>query len=147
MRTPDREKVITTLTRCVDCQCMDCHVPGNSGYPWDCSAFDDTVRDAIALLKKEMPRVMTLKEVETFEGFVWAEFHSTPENRLSLEYVNVRATEHFPDSFTLTTDSGIAWIRDRGDYNTGVWYGMNSGWRCWTSRPTEEQREAVEWNG
>ena len=101
--------------------------------------------DTLALLKEQEARLMTLEEVETSRGFVWVEFHSINENRLSLEYVNVRATERFRDSFVLATDSGIEWLRDRGDYNRGIWFGMNSGWRCWSSRPTPEQMRETPW--
>lgn len=106
----------------------------------------EDVDAVLELIREAEPRVMTLEEVETSEGFVWVEFHSINENRLSLEYVNVRVTERFLDSFVLATDSGIEWLRHRGDYNRGIWFGINSGWRCWSARPTEEQREAVKWD-
>lgn len=110
-----------------------------------CNTINMYCNDALALLREHEPRVMTLEEVETSKGFVWVEFHSNNENRLSLEYVNVCATEHFPDSFVLTTDSGVKWLRDRGDYNKGIWFGINSGWRCWTSRPSPEQMRDTSW--
>jgi len=114
-----------------------------------CTGVNDRYRryiyGALALLREQEARVLTFKEVETSKGFVWVEFNSTNENRLSLEYVNVRAIEGFRDSFALTTDSGIKWFRDRGDYNRGIWFGMNSGWRCWTSRPSEQQMRNTKW--
>lgn len=107
----------------------------------------DVAREIVRMLREQEPRVMTLEEVETSKGFVWVEFHSINENRLSLEYVNVRATERFRESFVLSTDSGIEWLRDRGDYNRGIWFGMNSGWRCWTFRPTPDQMRDTPWEG
>lgn len=107
---------------------------------------EEDVDAVLELIREAEPHVLTLEEVEASEEMVWVEFNSTHDNKLALEYVKVRRTENFPNSFTLTTDSGIAWIRDRGDYNTGVWYGMNSGWRCWTARPTVRQRMEVKWD-
>lgn len=120
--------------------------PEECPYRSDGRCYETIKRDALALLKEQEPRVLTIKEVETSKGFVWVEFHSINENRLSLEYVNVRVTERFLDSFVLSTDSGIEWLRNRGDYNRGIWFGINSGWRCWTSRPTEEQRRKEAWD-
>lgn len=34
----------------------------------------------------------------------------------------------------------VAWYLD------GWRYSYNKKWRCWTSRPTDEQREAVKWD-
>ena len=151
---PDLEKVIAEIHYCTkgcadpgedECNPSKCrYAVYQNSYDYDCKEL--LLKDALALLRRWEPRVMTLKEVETSKGFVWVEFHSINENRLSLEYVNVRVTERFRDSFVLATDSGIEWLRNRGDYNRGIWFGINSGWRCWTSRPTEEQREAVKWD-
>ena len=32
--------------------------------------------------------------------------------------------------------------------NSGYYHGMNYGktWRCWTARPSDEQRKAVKWD-
>jgi len=140
----DREKVIRGLEWCIK-------LDGN-GCSLECPYFagkkpcpNVMLRDALALLKEQEARVMTLEEVETSQGFVWVEFQSTNENRLSLEYVNVRATERFRDSFILCTDSGIKWLRNRSDYNRGIWFGINSGWRCWTARPSPDQMRDTKW--
>lgn len=143
----DREKVMHDLEHVIvflDAR-SNMATPGSDGQML-LTGWTNSVRTALALLKEQEPRVMSLKEVETSKGFVWVEFHSINENRLSLEYVNVRATEHFLDSFILTTDSGIQWLRNRGDYSRGIWFGINSGWRCWTERPTERQREETKWD-
>jgi len=139
----ERKKVIRGLEACVcDSRLMQC---ANCPYHTDKSRCVTTLmRDALALLKEQEPRVMTLEEVETSKGFVWVEFNSINGNRLSLEYV--RVTECLRDSFILSTDSGIKWLRDRGDYNRGIWFGMNSGWRCWTARPSEKMRNEVPWD-
>jgi len=157
---PDREKVIEALRLCRENfstkSCRKCpYIRGRDGtgtcYPIDAIengmhlCWQDLVDDALALLKEQEARVMTLEEVETSKGFVWVEFHSINENKLSLEYVNVRTIESFRDSFVLSTDSGIQWLRERGDYNRGIWFGMNSGWRCWTARPTPEQMRDTKW--
>ena len=142
-----REKVIFALRYCRENMCgPECpyYYDDINESPADC-ILERVTGDVLALLKEQEARVLTFKEVETSKGFVWVEFNSTNENRLSLEYVNVRAIEGFRDSFALTTDSGIKWFRDRGDYNRGIWFGMNSGWRCWTSRPSPEQMRDTKW--
>ena len=61
----DREKVIKGLECCVrtidDCECAD-----NCPYEtqcWEGTMYLDLMRDALALLKAQEPRVMTLEEV------------------------------------------------------------------------------------
>lgn len=136
---PDREKLkarFEELARCTE--------PGQYAT---ISAED--VEAVLELIREAEPHVMTLEEAVASEDLVWAEFQSTHtgwENRLSLELVKVCKTANFPNAFTLTTDSGIAWLRNRCDYNSGIWFGINSGWRCWTSRPTVRQRMEVKWD-
>lgn len=88
--------------------------------------------DALALLKALEPRVMTLEEVQEGEVY-WFDC---------------------PGNFILRPV--ICNMYDRGDssYLNFVWQHGNFSWkiceygrtwRCWTSRPTEEQREAVKW--
>lgn len=93
------------------------------------------MRAVLALLKEQVPRVMTLEELCLWDG-----------------------------SFMLETIVGdIGWASYFGEYDQygdiicrivdidgGVndryksMYGFK--WRCWTSRPTDEQRKAVKWD-
>jgi hypothetical protein len=91
-----------------------------------------TVNELIALLKAQEPRVMTLEEIR--EGEVcWFDC---------------------PGNFILRPV--ICNMYDRGDssYLNFIWQHGNFSWkiceygrtwRCWTSRPTDAQREATPW--
>lgn len=98
------------------------------------AAFIDAIQYAIALLKAQEPRVMTLEEVKALpsETDVWLdEFCS----------IIVAATI----SCTLY---GNAYFYGKEHADYGVDYKLidyGKEWRCWTSRPTEEQREAEPW--
>lgn len=69
-------------------------------------------------IQPDAPRVMTLEEARNVE-VVWAEDRSTREIYPCIVKNNMN-------------DSKL--------YKYGV------QWRCWTARPTEEQKEAVKWD-
>ena len=69
-------------------------------------------------IQSDEPRVMTLEETHNVE-VVWAEDRSTRE-----VYPCIVKNNNMNDSKL---------------YKYGV------KWRCWTSRPTDEQRKAVKW--
>ena len=80
----------------------------------------ETVEDALELLKAQEPRVLTFEEVLNTDHDVFCEFRYGMEvSRHSSEIVK-------------------RWAID-----AKCKYGQT--WRCWTSRPTDEQREAVKW--
>lgn len=113
-----REKVIKGL------ECCDGYCDDETGCPYydELESFDcqEQLRaDAIALLKAQEPRVMALEECKMRE-VVWVEDRETLEVYPCLVKNNMN-------------DSKI--------YKYGV------QWRCWTSRPTDEQREREPWNG
>lgn len=68
-------------------------------------------------IQSDEPRVMTLDEARNVE-VVWAEDRST---RAIYPYIV------------------------KNDMNDSKLYKYGVQWRCWTSRPAEEQREAVKW--
>ena len=96
-----------------------------------CSGIDDAVYDALALLKAQEPRVMTLEEV--------AAWHSIPESKRDPIYI-----EYQPN-----LGLGVPhWTIEYFGFNPNSYPNKNSGYygkwlRCWTSRPTDEQREAI----
>ena len=88
----------------------------------------------VALLKEQEPRVMTLEEVKAFGwDYCYLEEERLPGNEYRM----------FCGDYALTC---ITWpcvtsIRiQHGDNNYG------KKWRCWTAKPTDEQRKAVKWN-
>lgn len=131
----DREKVIKGLECCMSEKICNSPCPykgqcDNGGY-----YFSKAIEDAIDLLKSQEPRVMTLEEVKDGK---W--------DYCYLEYDAVRGKEEQiftggKHRITCVTWPSITSMRiSPGDNEYG------KRWRCWTSRPTEEQREAVKWN-
>lgn len=93
------------------------------------------------LLKAQEPRVMTLEELDELQEDDAVFVEIKPVRDLTCMSVElVRFVEKAQDSAMQielhTTDSaGLYMTRKTTDPN----------WRCWTSRPTDEQREAKPW--
>ena len=126
----DREKVIERLKHC------PVHCNPECPYYWnDISDFTECqIRlhmYAIDLLEAQEPRVMTPTEAYTAD-FVYVEFAGviTPALRTSNE------REGHRESYFATQQLGGEWMR---------WDDYGITWRCWTSRPTDEQGEAIAW--
>lgn len=100
------------------------------------------IDDAIAVLKAQEPRVMTLEELYRAHGTpVWKE---TRRSKRQLYQGWVLA-------YDIQKGLGITGMRLGMTQPSGrvVWYRLddyNDTWRCWTSEPTEEQREATPWS-
>lgn len=111
-----REKIIKGLECCaVGAECDHCPYS-----PMNKSGHEGCYQmhaDAFALLKAQEPRVMTPEEARNVE-VVWVEDRSTREIYPCIVKNNMN-------------DSKL--------YKYGV------QWRCWTAKPTEEQRKAVKW--
>lgn len=144
----DREKVIKGLELCrYD---PDPGMPLKSEVSCDiCPYWDDTYGcrmndmfdDAIALLKAQEPRVLTLGEARgSLKQPIWKETRSSHKD-LYTGWVLV---------YDIQTGQGITGTRLGMAEPSGrvVWYRLEdygAKWRCWTSRPTDEQREEVKW--
>lgn len=87
------------------------------------------VRDAIDLLKAQEPRVMTLEEIPD-AVFGWMEMFG--------QIIPCVLEDVYADDTV-----GFANIEDGHDYMCASDYGKT--WRVWTSRPSDEQREATPW--
>ena len=121
-----REKVIKGLGSCVEY--FACKVKGVMFDEWI-----EESRKAIALLKAQEPRVMTLEEAQG-EDEVWFEFRPSNVGRYADCYMHDtgdRTRVYF-------TGKSVMSLFENADYGRQ--------WRCWTSRPTEEQRKAIPWN-
>ena len=144
-----REKVIEALEACVlkdpddsrDCRhCPRC----NYGAFITNSCINGVMADALTLLKAQEPRVMTLEEVIALpdESDVWLEEFCC---------ITVAATiSHNPIiAQFLNNVSGETYFYGikQADYNNGNYMNADYGkeWRCWSSRPTDEQMEATPW--
>lgn len=93
------------------------------------------LEDIISLLKAQGPRVMTLEEVRDKADHMYLEKHSKTGS--DLYGCAIRGDW---DGY------GIELLM--GEYDTARerWSDYGKTWRCWTSRPTDEQREAVKWD-
>lgn len=127
---------IETRTR-VPCEICPYYNEKYHGVYMDgCCNMRSLQRDMLILLKAQEPRVMTLEEVLAAE-VVYAEDIDKAEiipvlvdRRAHDRIVLVRARLMGGPSLTI-----YPLISEYGKY-----------WRCWTSRPTDEQREAEPWN-
>lgn len=131
------EKVINGLECCIDaCHgktvCLDCAYMHD--YGGGCEA--QLLQDAIALLKAQQPRVLSAEELEHMEpgSVIWIERELLDHSRF-MDY-----------GMRIDTDDG-PWFRtdDGGAINPMTPDEDYIRSRCWTSRPTPEQREATPW--
>lgn len=99
------------------------------------------MRDAIALLKAQEPRVMTLGEIgKALKMPLWKETKSA-NKYLYIGWVL---------AYDIQTGQGITGTRLGMAEPSGriAWYRLEdygTKWRCWTYRPSDEQREAAPW--
>jgi len=136
----DREKVIKGLEccngegLCIGKKCL---------YYEDEMCVETLHSDALALLKAQEPRVMAWREV------IGAVLECKP---VYIEVKDSKDKEHGDDRWAMVTQYGDSltngMICAMSSYITREtlfkdWY--NKTWRCWTSRPTDEQREATPW--
>lgn len=102
---------------------------------------------ALLMLKEQEARVLSWEEVKkSGSAYRCVEIYSPQVRRLALIYCIVRQSETIPELYYLFEDSGVSWCRAEAEYNQGCWQGTVSGWRCWTARPTDEQRKATPWD-
>ena len=133
---PDAEKVIKGLECCEHLSgeyCRQCpyHEDIAADTPPCCTGV--LAHDALALLKEREARVMTLEEACGAE-ICWIEVRA----------INcVSAADIVFDP--VKADRIDIYRPGMPDSQLGIdLYG--EVWRCWTSRPTDEQREAVKWD-
>lgn len=93
--------------------------------------------NSLELLSDQEPRVMTLEEVKASIG--------------EPIYFESRGTYMGKDGFwilpALFTPSGLMrYVHPLSSHYSELGlYSYGKSWRCWTSRPTDEQRKAVKW--
>lgn len=129
-RMTDREKVSkgleTSLSIGVCGKCVN-----ECWYGDTIENCHNIIRDALALLKAQEPRVMTLEEV--CKGLVWLDTYRTSE----VEPVYILEMNKRGEIYYLVFGTGARPMLYDEDYN--------KEYRFWTSRPTDEQREATAW--
>lgn len=97
------------------------------------SEVRNIAKAALELLKEQEARVLTLDEMLSFDGAMLTEYNP---DQLSMEpewimfhWMNEKIV-HF-------------WLNGKDQYYMASSYGKS--WRCWSARPTNEQRESVKW--
>ena len=127
-----REKAIDGLDCCLEGICEACDYKG-SDAPGGCK--DELMYDALELLKAQEAQVMTLEEAQKTE-YVYLETRKWVDG----DYLGLanRENNDFPDYTTDFLDGyGCVMSCDNSMYG--------DNWRCWTSMPTDAQREATPW--
>ena len=134
---PDRAKLMDGLRcRCAyfpERDCARCHYGIQMGRRWGCD-FMRMAGDAATLLKAQEPRVMTLEEV------IEAARQGEPM------YI---CEAKFPGSarWIIPINADHWGFEERGSHCQFHYYDYLSkqigGFCCWTSRPTDERREAT----
>lgn len=120
---PDREKVIKGLEEIRDCESIV--------YKYRLEALED----AIALLKAQEPRVMTLEEALDC-NYCWLETHNWKNGDHFIPVLRALAMDDDSGRTFIDQNDDLFGFRDE-EYSETV--------RCWTARPTDEQREATPW--
>ena len=137
----DRKEVMTWLKICGMGDCSEC-CPYRNGEVRASTCYEQLMTDALSLLKAQEPRVLTISEL-------WHMEHKP----VYLERKNSRLYTTEP---SIVLKTGRSYIPSLGDscilmrenkIHDKYWAcGYNKTWRCWTARPTDEQREEVKWD-
>lgn len=125
-----REKVIRGLECCALGSLSNCE-----GCPYtETRCSEHLCGDALALLKEQEPRVMTLEELQAIE---------TPWNRNTPPYLWMENRSGRDNRWYPVWDirECVGMIGTRGNQNYGVI------WRVWSCRPTPEQMRDTPWEG
>lgn len=120
----DLEKVIHDLPICID-------FAESRGY----GGLVDVMRDALALLKAQEPRVMTYGEMMKAE-ICFLEVKGIEEIDPFIRF-EVDGKSYWSSPYTNNKENPFELLAEQEEYLINA--------RCWTSRPTDKQREAVKW--
>ena len=121
---PDREKVIMALEKEIATAEAIETIAGGFVY-----ITNGVARDALELLKEQEPQVLTLEEVLGGDE-CW------------FEYIN--GSCGYADVYMQDNKTAIIYRTNIRPGEVPITDYMKK-WRCWSYRPTEEQRKAVKW--
>ena len=132
----DKEKIIKGLNCCLQDDCEECPYYEEEACAFECDGTchrNDMMHDVLELLKSQEPRVMTLEEVNALDwDYCYLEQERLPGKTyrgMLGKYIMTCVT------WPSITAAKISQTVDN--------YGKT--WRCWTFKPTKDQREAVPW--
>lgn len=136
----DREKVIKALEACHQPGIPECEkCPYADNEKGTCDRLEPLLNDALDLLKAQEPRIMMLDELRQLEHtdhIIWMEANGDPESFDG--YAEVTTNFVTKDIEFFVPGNEVEFIPDNKNYG--------KSWRCWSSRPTDEQRGAVKWD-
>lgn len=95
--------------------------------------------DTLNFLKRQKPRVLSIKEVEdALDTVVFVEIAGTINDSDNYAYIESYSRK----------DGWVGLIRVRESTATQHLYRLyGATWRCWNIRPSDEQRKARAWDG
>lgn len=131
------------------CKGLECHsatgtCAGKGPYysPDICS--EPLCRDALALIRQQQERIKSLEEAQTPRVMTLEEVHDMSWDYCYLEEEVIK--DNILQKYCgkhrvkcITWPSIASCVLTFGDDAYG------KRWRCWTQRPTDEQREATQW--
>lgn len=137
-----REKVIRGLEACSSSGplCPQNKCPYN-GHALTCKYV--LMRDALALLKEQEPRVMTLGDVRRdHDRVLWIECDDSKTQSIGQYRGQVCWHDRHIGKWERFTTIGFA-----NDYLHRETEKYGKTWRCWSARPTPEQMRETKWEG
>ncbi len=126
---PDREKVIEGLEFTLVESCWD------ADRAFDEQLMIEAVTDAITLLKAQEPHVIRFDEINNYE-VLWLEVRDVETEDGLAPWIKTASGRWFSPLLCSETRPDMILSTPRE-------YGRIC--RCWTSRPTDAQREATPW--
>ena len=104
----------------------------------------EAIAKAIEALKAQEPRMMGLKELAFYDSGLYVETRNgCPEGLADELWPALCHLYCVSQNGECGYVSFVNWNADTYDFEAKDY---NVEFRCWTSRPTEEQREAVKWD-
>lgn len=153
---PDREKIIRGLECCTDhyhrADCYGCYQEG-PGFGFACR--ESLMRDALALLREQEPRLLGLEEVKAIAlreaerilsskvEPVWLEQNEGGLTNLALVLISWWYMEGVDEDETAFEFIAKHFGTDIDDTLNYLDYGKR--WRAWTRKPSLEQRKEAAW--
>ena len=129
----DMKKVIKGLETCSDVYygadgaCSNCPYSQTNGD----RCLAELVHDTIDLLKEQEAKLLTIEEI-TGDGECWFE--------------GINGACGYADCYMCTGSKEVEVHRISMKPEYVSWNDFKKKWRCWSYRPTDEQRKAVKWD-
>ena len=119
-------------------ECSQCNI---TGYEFYHNIFDGRAENCP--LKEQEARVITREELKQFEGSpCWFESSGTYMGKDGFWVIPAMFRTFFA-GMIMSYTSVLNGVGGCGELGLSAY---NKTWRCWTAKPTDEQRQAVKWN-